>query len=130
MPTLLQRFARLVPYIRNSRAGLVAATLGALVTALTEPLIPALMNRLLDQGFTRGQLPLWMVPAAIIGLFALRSASGFVAQYGLAWTANRAVLTLRDGMFARLPKSGCGMRLSCMKKLLQRAGLGRRRPGS
>ena len=102
MPTLLQRFARLVPYIRNSRAGLVAATLGALVTALTEPLIPALMNRLLDQGFTRGQLPLWMVPAAIIGLFALRSASGFVAQYGLAWTANRAVLTLRDGMFARL----------------------------
>jgi ATP-binding cassette, subfamily B, bacterial MsbA len=102
MPTLLQRFARLLPYIRNSRAGLVAATLGALVTALTEPLIPALMNRLLDQGFTRGQLPLWMVPAAIIGLFALRSASGFVAQYGLAWTANRAVLSLREGMFARL----------------------------
>ncbi|MDP3225552.1 MAG: ABC transporter ATP-binding protein, partial [Rubrivivax sp.] len=102
MPTLLQRFARLLPYIRNSRAGLVAATLGALVTALTEPLIPALMNRLLDQGFTRNALPLWMVPAAIIGLFALRSASGFVAQYGLAWTANRAVLNLRDGMFARL----------------------------
>jgi len=102
MPTLLQRFARLLPYIRNSRAGLVVATLAALVTALTEPLIPALMNRLLDQGFTRNQLPLWMVPAAIIGLFAVRSASGFVAQYGLAWTANRAVLNLRHGMFARL----------------------------
>ena len=102
MPTLLQRFARLLPYIRSSRAGLVAATLGALVTALTEPLIPALMNYLLDQGFTRGQLPLWMVPAAIIGLFALRSVAGFVAQYGLAWTANRAVLNLRDGMFGRL----------------------------
>lgn len=102
MPTLLQRFARLSPYIRSSRAGLVAATLGALVTALTEPMIPALMNKLLDQGFTRGQLPLWMVPAAIIGLFAVRSASGFVAQYGLAWTANRAVLNLREGMFARL----------------------------
>ncbi len=102
MPTLLQRFARLLPYIRNSRAGLVVATLAALVTALTEPLIPALMNRLLDQGFTRNQLPLWMVPAAIIGLFAVRSASGFVAQYGLAWTANRAVLNLRHSMFARL----------------------------
>ena len=102
MPTLLQRFARLLPYIRNSRAGLLAALLGALVTALTEPLIPALMNRLLDQGFTQGQLPLWMVPVAIIGLFALRSVSGFVAQYGLAWTANRAVLALREGMFKRL----------------------------
>jgi subfamily B ATP-binding cassette protein MsbA len=105
MPSLLQRLARLVPYIRNSRAGLLAALAGALVTALTEPLIPALMNRLLDQGFANGQLPLWMVPTAIIGLFALRSASGFVAQYGLAWTANRAVLALRDGMFARLMAS-------------------------
>ena len=102
MPTFLQRFARLLPYIRNSRAGLAAALLGALVTAVTEPMIPALMNRLLDQGFSKGQLPLWMVPVAIIGLFALRSASGFVAQYGIAWTANRAVLQLREGMFARL----------------------------
>jgi ATP-binding cassette, subfamily B, bacterial MsbA len=105
MPTLLQRLSRLLPYIRHSRAGLVAAVLGSIVTAITEPMIPALMNRLLDQGFTKGQLPLWMVPAAIVGLFALRSASGFVSAYGLAWTANRAVLRLREGMFARLLKS-------------------------
>jgi subfamily B ATP-binding cassette protein MsbA len=102
MPTLLQRLARLVPYIRASRAGLLAALLGSVVTAATEPAIPALMSRLLDQGFAAGRLPLWMVPVAIIGLFALRSASGFVAQYGLAWTANRAVLQLRTGMFSRL----------------------------
>ena len=101
-PTLLQRFARLLPTVRNSRAGLLAAVLGAIVTAITEPMIPALMNRLLDQGFTQGRLALWMVPAAIIGLFALRSVAGFVAQYGLAWTANRAVLELRQGMFERL----------------------------
>jgi ATP-binding cassette, subfamily B, bacterial MsbA len=105
MPTLLQRLSRLLPVIRNSRAGLVAALCGSVVTAVTEPMIPALMNRLLDQGFTKGQLPLWMVPVAIIGLFALRSASGFVSQYGLAWTANRAVLQLREQMFARLLKS-------------------------
>jgi len=75
---------------------------GAAVTAVTEPMIPALMNHLLDEGFTHGRLALWMVPVAIIGLFTLRSASGFVAQYGLAWTANRAVLALRRRMFARL----------------------------
>lgn len=101
-PTFLQRFARLLPYVRESRLGLLAAVAGALVTAATEPLIPALMSQLLDQGFAKNGLPLWMVPAAIVGLFALRSASGFVAQYGLAWTANRAVLKLREGMFARL----------------------------
>ena len=105
MPTLLQRLARLLPYVRDSRAGLLAAVLGSVVTAATEPMIPALMNRLLDQGFARGQLPLWMVPTAIIGLFAVRSLSGFVSQYGLAWTANRAVLKLREAMFGRLLSS-------------------------
>jgi ATP-binding cassette, subfamily B, bacterial MsbA len=105
MPTLLQRFKRLWPYASASRLGLLAALLGSVITAATEPLIPALMKRLLDQGFNQGQLPLWMVPVAIIGLFAMRSLSGFVAQYGLAWTANRAILNLREHMFARLLKS-------------------------
>ena len=102
MPTLLQRFARLLPYVRNSRAGLLGAVLGSVVTAATEPMIPALMSQLLDQGFAAGKLALWMVPVAIIGLFALRSAASFVAQYGLAWTATRAVVRLRMAMFDRL----------------------------
>ncbi|MCY7316400.1 MAG: lipid A export permease/ATP-binding protein MsbA [Rubrivivax sp.] len=102
MTTLLQRFWRLMPYVRPHRAGLLAALAAAVVTAITEPMIPALMNRLLDQGFARNELPLWMVPAAIIGLFAVRSLSGFVSQYGLAWTAQRAVLSLREAMFGRL----------------------------
>jgi subfamily B ATP-binding cassette protein MsbA len=102
MPSLLQRLARIKPYLRGSHAGLVAAVGGAVVTAITEPLIPALMSRLLDQGFTAGTLQLWMVPAAIIGLFAIRSLSGFISQYGLAWTATRTVLKLREHLFARL----------------------------
>ncbi len=102
MPTLLQRLARLVPYARAGRAGLVGALLAAVVTAATEPLIPALMRRILDDGFGRNTLALWVVPVAIVGLFGLRSVSGFVAQYGLAWSANRAVLLLRQRMFARL----------------------------
>jgi subfamily B ATP-binding cassette protein MsbA len=102
MPTLLQRLARLVPYIRHSRAGLWAAGVGAGITAITEPLIPQLLGKLLDHGFAGGSMPLWLVPVAIIGLFAVRSLSGFLSQYGLAWTANRAVQQLREDMFARL----------------------------
>ena len=105
MPNLIQRLARLVPYVRGSRWGLVAAGLGAVVTAATEPMIPALLGKLLDQGFAAGTMPLWVVPVAIIGLFTVRSLSGFVAQYGLAWTAHRAVLKLRQAMFARLLRS-------------------------
>lgn len=102
MPSLLQRLARLAPYLKSSHRGLVAAALGAAVGAATEPAIPELMRPLLDQGFTGRQLPLWIIPVAIIGLFAVRGLAGFVAQYGLAWTANRAVLRIRETMFARL----------------------------
>ena len=109
MPTLLQRLARLMPYVRHSRLGLLAALLGAIVTAATEPLIPALLGRLLDQGFAGGNMPLWLVPVVILSVLAVRSASGFVAQYGLAWAAHRAVLQLRQDMFARLLTSTTGL---------------------
>jgi ATP-binding cassette, subfamily B, bacterial MsbA len=102
MPTLLQRFARVSPYMKTGRLGLLAAGLGALVGAATEPLIPALMKPLFDRGFTAGALPLWLVPVAIIGLFTVRGLAGFVAQYGLSWAANKAVLQMRRDMFDRL----------------------------
>jgi subfamily B ATP-binding cassette protein MsbA len=74
----------------------------ALVAALTEPLMPALLKPLLDRGFTRGQLALWMVPAAIILLFAVRGLAQFVSQYALARIANEGMQRLRRVMFERL----------------------------
>jgi subfamily B ATP-binding cassette protein MsbA len=50
-----------------------------------------------------------MVPAAIIGLFALRSLAGFVSQYGLAWAAQRAVLALRQDLFRHLLAAPAGL---------------------
>jgi len=102
MPSLTQRLARLAPYFRTSRAGLAATIAGATVMALTEPALADLMKHLLDQGFNGHKLPLWVVPAAIVGVFALRSVAAFASQYGLAWAANRAVLQLRERMFAQL----------------------------
>ena len=102
MPTLMQRLARLAPYLKSSHRGLVAAAIGSLIGAATEPAIPELMRPLLDRGFTGRQLPLWLIPVAIIGLFLIRGVAGFIAQYGLAWTANRAVLQMRQAMFDRL----------------------------
>ncbi len=102
MPSLLQRLARLAPYFRSSRAGLVATLLGATLMALTEPMVAELLKQLLDRGFNDHSAPLWVVPAAILSLFTLRSAASFLSQYGLAWSANRAVLGLRQAMFERL----------------------------
>jgi subfamily B ATP-binding cassette protein MsbA len=102
MPTLLQRFARITPYFRQSRLAVVVAFVASLLGALTEPLIPELMKPLLDQGFTGGKLALWMVPVAIVGIFALRGAAGFIAQYALSWAAHRGVQNLREVLFERI----------------------------
>jgi subfamily B ATP-binding cassette protein MsbA len=106
MPTLLQRFARITPYLRAGRMGLVVAALASLVGAATEPMIPALMQPLLDKGFSGSGLPLWSIPVVIIGLFTVRGAAGFVADYAMAWTANGGVLELRRAMFERLLAAG------------------------
>ncbi len=102
MPRLLQRFSRITPYFRHSRLAVGVAFLASLIGALTEPLIPAMLKPLLDQGFTAGALPLWLVPVAIIGTFALRGAAGFVAQYALSWAAHRGVQDLREALFQRI----------------------------
>ena len=102
MPTLLQRFARIAPYFRQSRLAVGVAFVASLLGALTEPLIPELMKPLLDQGFSGGKLALWMVPVAIVGIFALRGAAGFIAQYALSWAAHRGVQNLREVLFQRI----------------------------
>jgi ATP-binding cassette, subfamily B, bacterial MsbA len=102
MPSLMQRIARLKPYFKSGRRGIVVAISASLITALTEPVLPALMKPLLDSGFGTTQIALWLVPVVIIGLFVVRSATSFVAQYALAWTANEGVLNLRRAMFDRV----------------------------
>ncbi|MDH4062588.1 MAG: ABC transporter transmembrane domain-containing protein, partial [Aquincola sp.] len=100
---LLQRLARIAPYFRESRGGFVVALAATAVAASTEPVLPALLKRLLDDGFAATRsFPLWIVPVIIIGLYVVRGVAQFAAQYALAWSANRGVLVLRDGMFTRL----------------------------
>jgi len=98
----MQRLRRLQPYVAPSRWALVVAMVASALGALTEPLIPAMMKPLLDSGFQAGKLNLWLVPVAVIGLFAVRGLVGFVAQYALSWSANNGVAIMRGVMFQRL----------------------------
>ena len=66
-------------------------------------MLPALLKRLLDEGFGPSRsFPLWIVPVVIVGLYIVRGLANFVAQYALAWGTNLGVLNLRDAMFDRL----------------------------
>lgn len=100
--TLTQRLLRLWPYFRSAKAGIALAAVATLIGALTEPLIPALLKTLLDKGFAQGNVELWMVPVALMGLFGIRGIAGFTAQYALSYTASLGLLNLRRAMFVKL----------------------------
>ncbi len=96
------RLRRLFPYFSNTRWSLPTLLVATVVVAVTEPVIPALMKPLLDRGFQGGTLYLWIVPVALMGLFAIRGLAGFAAQYSLAYMANQAMVNLRSRLFGRL----------------------------
>jgi subfamily B ATP-binding cassette protein MsbA len=81
---------------------MMVATLATVVGSLTEPAIPALLKILLDKGFVSGGFPLWMVPVAIMGLFAIRGVATFLAKYALTYTASIGMLEMRRAMFDRM----------------------------
>ena len=75
----------------------------AALSAATEPLLPALMKPMLDEGFKFGeQSPLIWLPFAVVGIFFLRGALGFASTYIMAWAQNKIVYQIRVDMFAQL----------------------------
>jgi subfamily B ATP-binding cassette protein MsbA len=98
------RLSRIQPYFERAGPPISGIFIATLLVSLTEPAIPALLQPLLDKGFVGNGLSLWKVPAAIIGLFALRGLAGFLAQYFLAVLSNNAMQKLRTALFAKMQR--------------------------
>ena len=97
-----RRVARVWPYFKGSRLGWAVAVGATIVASATEPFVPALLKPLLDRGFQRDSLSLWIVPATLMLLFTIRGLSGFLAQLALAKVTNDGLLELRKAMFGKL----------------------------
>ena len=111
-------YRRLFAWTRPYRGGFAVALLAMVVAAATEPLFPALMKPLLDQGFVaRSDFPLWFVPVALVGIFVVRGAATFTSSYALSWVANRVLVDIRREMFARM------MRLSAAEFEREASGM-------
>jgi len=97
-------YLRLLSYVRPYAKAFALAVLGMIAAAATEPLLPALMQPLLDRGFgpSTRTIPPLLFAAGIVGVFVLRGFLSFSSSYLLAWVGNRVVLDLRAAMFARL----------------------------
>ena len=100
--SLYARLARVWPFFSSSRAGWALAIGATIVASATEPFVPALLKPLLDRGFQRDSLNLWLVPLTLMLLFIIRGLSGFLAQLALAKVTNDGLLQLRKAMFGKL----------------------------
>ena len=107
----LNKFRALLPYFAGTRWAFALAAFGAAFAAVCETGVAWLLVPLVDGGMKAfpvkfiaelPQPPLWAIPVALVVLFALRGAAGFVVDYTLAWAANAATLRLRSQLFSRL----------------------------
>lgn len=97
-------YLRLLSYVRPYWVGCCVTVACMGLAALVEPLFPALMKHLLDDGFSggRGQWDWLFYPAAIFGIFLVRAALGFVSDYTMMWIANNVIAEMRNVMFAKV----------------------------
>jgi len=87
------------PYWRMFALSLVALVL----TAATEPLLPALFKPLLDEGLVaKNQDFIRWIPMLLLALFVVRGVTAFISTYCMAWVGSRLVMDLRAAMFDKL----------------------------
>lgn len=99
---LSHRLRRLKPYFAHLPATWMLVVLATILGAATEPLIPALLKPLLDQGFQGRKLEIWIVPTTLMTLFFVRSIAGYLAQLGLAKITNQGLALMRQTMFDKV----------------------------
>ncbi len=74
-----------------------------IVLAATDPLIPALMQPLLNGAFIeKDPQTIASMPLLFVGLFVIRGLAAYASGLSLNWVANKVIMDLRQLMFDRL----------------------------
>jgi ATP-binding cassette, subfamily B, bacterial MsbA len=107
--SLRQRFARLIPYFGQPKSAWIIAFFAVAIAACTEPLIPAALKPLLDRGFTKGRLDLWIIPVTLIALFGVRGIAGFIAELAVTKVTSKGLMLLRQAMFRKVLDAKFGL---------------------
>ena len=96
-------YLRLLSYVRPYRGMFALSLLGTMLTALTEPLIPALIQPLLDGSFVaKDPDAIRLMPLLLVTVFIARGLFGFIGAVSMEWIAQRVVMDLRAALFGRL----------------------------
>jgi subfamily B ATP-binding cassette protein MsbA len=105
----LQRLIRCAGLFKYPTHAWVTAVVCMVLVALCEPMVPALLQPLLDKGFQQNSFSVWLVPVALIGLFGIRGMGMFVGQVAVAKVTQTGLLRLRMQMFNRLQDASMGL---------------------
>lgn len=96
-------YLRLLHYVKPYWPVFATAIFAMVITAVTEPALPALLKPLLDGGFVEKNLTLiQLLPIVLIGLTLIRGVATLASSVGLTWVANRVVMDLRQALFAKI----------------------------
>ena len=96
-------YFRLLGYVRPYWKPFSLAVLAMVGIAATEPVFPAIMKYLLDNGFKTGDPRLvWAIPLGIVLLFVLRGILSFCTNYLMTWISTKLVADIRREMFAKI----------------------------
>lgn len=96
-------YGRLLTYVKPYWRMFALSLVALILTAATEPMLPALFKPLLDQGFVaKDQDFIRWVPLLLLALFVVRGLTSFVSTYCMAWVGSRLVMDLRAAMFDKL----------------------------
>lgn len=96
-------YFRLLSHVKPYWKALTLAIVCLIGVAATEPVFPAIMKYLLDQGFkTQDSRMVWLIPASIVLLFFFRGVFNFCSNYLMAWISSRLIAELRQQLFAKI----------------------------
>lgn len=98
--SLYQRLLNhVVPYWKIFALAIVAT----LILAITDPILAALIQPLLDEGFVaKNSETIRQMPLILLGLVIIKGLSLIGSQVGMTWVAARLVSDLRQQMFQKL----------------------------
>ncbi|NDP49158.1 MAG: lipid A export permease/ATP-binding protein MsbA [Sulfuriferula multivorans] len=96
-------YGRLLGYVKPYWRMFALSLVALILTAATEPMLPALFKPLLDKGFVaKDQDFIRWIPILLLALFLVRGITSFVSTYCMAWVGSRLVMDLRGEMFDKL----------------------------
>lgn len=105
IPSNRTLYFRLLSYVKPYWKAFMFAVLGMVGTAATEPVFPAIMKYLLDNGFkTEDPRMIWLIPMGVVALFMVRGVLSFCTSYLMTWISTRLVTDLRRELFGKVLK--------------------------